>query len=134
MDEIMKTNLFIMLLICSTKLFAAAPVFAGDYKCVGYDPYIKKHYAGTVSIRAQNTVYKILMQYNTGEKLVATGGQYNEQLMSVVFQDPTNLKKVGLEQYTFADNRKKIQGYWVYLGKDKLGSEVCEKIESKPQA
>lgn len=130
----MKSNIFIVLFICSTKILAAAPVFAGDYKCVGYDPYIKKQYTGTVSIREQNTVYKILMQYNTGEKLVATGGQYNEQLLSVVFQDPSNLRKVGLEQYTFDTDRKKIQGYWVYLGKDKLGSEVCERIESKPNA
>jgi hypothetical protein len=130
----MKTNLFMMLLMCCANALAAAPVFQGDYKCAGYDPYIKKHYTGTVSIREQNTVYKILMQYDTGEKLVATGGQYNEQLMSVVFQDPSNLKKVGLEQYTFADDRKKIQGYWVYLGQDKLGSEVCEKIEAKTGA
>jgi hypothetical protein len=48
--------------------------------------------------------------------------------MSVVFQDKKDLKHVGLEQYTFSADRKNIQGYWVYLGEDKLGSEVCEKV------
>lgn len=120
-----------VLFMLSTRVFAADPIFQGNYQCTGFDPYLNKKYTGTLSVRQQHAVYKIEMKYNTGEKLIGTGGQYNEEVMSVVFQDPKNLKKVGLEQYTFSSDKKTIQGYWVYLGKDKLGSEICEKTDTE---
>lgn len=122
-------KVFTLLLLSACYTSVAAPaVFVGDYKCIGNDPYLNKEYTGTIKVRQKNAVYSIEMKYDTGEKLIGTGGQYNEQLMSVVFQDPKNLKKVGLEQYTFTADKKAIQGYWIYLGQDKLGTETCEKI------
>ena len=56
-----------------------------------------------------------------------TAGLYDNNTLAVVFQDAKDLKKVGLERYSYSEDHKKIQGYWVYLGKDKLGQEVCEK-------
>jgi hypothetical protein len=106
-----------------------AASFVGTYHCKGHDPYINSNYTGTLVVKQQNAVYNITMQYNTGEKYKATGGQYNNELMSVVFQDTHDLHRVGLEQYRFLDDEKKIGGYWVYLGKDKLGKEICVKQE-----
>lgn len=105
----------------------ANPDFAGVYRCAGFDPYINKEYKGTVVITPQNTVYDVSMTYDTGEKLVGTAGLYDVDTLSVVFQDPKNLKKVGLEQYRYKDkdDHNTMQGFWVYLGKDKLGKEVC---------
>jgi len=102
--------------------------FAGYYHCQGFDPYLNKKYTGKVTVYYQNTVYGLIMEYDTGEIYKGTGGQYSPELMSVVFQDIHNLKHVGLEQYTFAANKKIMQGFWVYLGEDKLGTEICEKI------
>jgi len=102
--------------------------FIGVYKCKGYDPYLKRNYSGTVTIAAQNTVYKITMDYDTGEKYKATGGPYSTNLLSVVFQDINKPDHVGLEQYTLSEDEKKMGGFWVYLGKDKLGEEICEKL------
>lgn len=107
--------------------FASAD-FLGTYRCKGFDPYLQKTYSGTVVVTAQNTVYRIKMNYDTGESARATGGQWNPSLMSVVFQDKEDLKKIGLEQYEFNKEKTIMQGYWVYLGKDKLGQEQCEKI------
>ena len=68
------------------------------------------------------------MKYDTGENYRATGGQYNEELLSVVFQDMKDLKKVGLEQYRWSKGKKEMGGFWVYLGEDKLGTEICERV------
>jgi hypothetical protein len=101
--------------------------FTGIYKCAGYDPYLNKPYTGTLVIEQQNAVYKISMVYNTGERYRATGGPYDENLLSVVFQDTKNPEVIGLEQYRLSNDKKQMGGFWVYLGKDKLGKEVCIK-------
>lgn len=101
--------------------------FAGVYDCKGTDPYLKKEYTGTVTVKQQNAVYILEMKYDTGETYVGTGGQYNPTLMFVAFQDIKNPQRVGLEQYTLTDDKSSIQGYWVYLKDDKLGSEVCKR-------
>ncbi|MHB1221824.1 MAG: hypothetical protein ACYC0J_07500 [Gammaproteobacteria bacterium] len=125
--------LIALLLSLSTTVSAATtakPIFTGAYECHGFDPYINKYYSGTAIIKQQNAVYSIVMTYDTGETSRAIGGQYNETLLSVAFQDTKDLKKVGLEQYALQDDKKTIEGYWVYLGEDKLGKETCEKITS----
>jgi len=114
-----------LLLASFVTLTAHASAFLGTYKCTGHDPYLNEDYKGTLVVKQQNTVYSITMTYNTGEKYKGTGGQYNEELMSVVFQDPKNPKIVGLEQYHMAPDHKTMGGFWVYLGKDKLGRESC---------
>lgn len=102
--------------------------FVGTYSCTGMDPYLNKKYTGKVIVRQQHAVYSLEMIYDTGEKYRGTGGQYNPTLMSVVFQDINNPKKVGLEQYGFYNgDLNTMQGYWVYLGEDKLGTEVCKR-------
>lgn len=103
------------------------PSFVGVYRCHGTDPYLNKDYTGTVKVTQQNTVYRLEMDYDTGEKSIGTGGLYDKYLMSVVFQDTTDPKHIGLEQYHFTPDYKTMSGYWVYLGKDKLGKEICEK-------
>jgi hypothetical protein len=113
--------------------------FAGVYDCTGTDPYLNTDYTGTVTVKQQNSVYLLDMSYNTGEKYVGTGGQYNPTLMFVAFQDTKNLNRVGLEQYTLSDDKSTIQGFWVYLKEDKLGKEVCkrrsqEAASLKPEA
>lgn len=125
----MKYGYIFLLGLFACHAFAASP-FEGKYKCQGTDPYLNKKYSGTLTITPQNTVYKISMKYDTGEELRGTGGQYNNELLSVVFQDVRDLKKVGLEQYQWGSSQKEMGGYWVYLGKDKLGSEVCERVEN----
>jgi hypothetical protein len=67
------------------------------------------------------------MSYDTGEKALGTGGLYDKHLLSVVFQDTSDPHHVGLEQYHFTEDYKTMSGYWVYLGKDKLGKEICDK-------
>lgn len=52
------------------------------------------------------------MKYDTGEAAKGTGGQYNSQLLFVVFQDTKDLKKVGLEQYEWKENGTKLAGFW----------------------
>ncbi len=116
---------YLLLLSLSLCQLAFASNFIGSYHCNGFDPYLNKKYSGTVKVEQQNAVYKITMLYDTGEKYVATGGQYNEELLSVVFQQVGDLKVVGLEQYHLSEDKNAMGGYWVYLGKDKLGSEVC---------
>lgn len=123
----MKHIIAIICVLLWTSTVLAEPNFAGIYKCKGFDPYLGKTYSGTIRIAPQNTVYSIEMTYDTGEKAIGTAGLYDENTISVVFQDTKDLKKVGLERYSYSDDYKKIQGYWVYLGKDKLGEEICEK-------
>lgn len=105
--------------------------FSGVYDCKGSDPYLNKDYTGVVTVVQQNAVYRLDMQYSTGEKYVGTGGQYDPKLMFVAFQDIKNPHRVGLEQYTLTDDKKTIQGFWVYLKEDKLGSEVCTRREQQ---
>jgi hypothetical protein len=114
----------LILLFCGTALAAD---FAGTYTCHGYDPYMDRNYSGSVVIFPDKTVYKLDMVYDTGDKDIGTGGKYSDDLLSVVFQSRKDLKQVGLEQYHFTDNDTKISGFWVYLGKNKLGREVCER-------
>ena len=132
----MKFKLLLLLLLAPVISFASnSPnpnVFLGTYKCTGTDPYLNKKYSGTVVVHQQHTVYRLEMNYDTGEHYLGTGGQYDPTLMSVVFQDTQNPKRIGLEQYTFIDKEKtRMQGYWVYLGDDKLGVEVCKKVPDK---
>lgn len=121
----MKYIITILMIVSCINCCFATPNFAGSYKCKGFDPYLNRAYTGKVTISPQNTVYHLVMKYDSNDVYHGTGGLYDEQTISVVFQDPKNLKKVGLERYSYADDKKSIQGYWVYLGKDKLGSEVC---------
>jgi hypothetical protein len=125
----MKYGILAVILLSVSISYAAD--FTGTYQCKGHDPYLDINYTGTVHIVPQNTVYSLQMEYSTGEKFVGTGGLYDDKTISVVFQDPNDLKQVGLERYSYSQDQKKIQGYWVYLGKDKLGSEVCEKQQNK---
>ena len=127
----MKKSIFTLLLLSYFSNGLAMPNFAGTYKCSGFDPYLNESYSGTIVITPQNTVYNLKMTYDTGEEAIGTAGLYDEMTLAVVFQDTKDLKKVGLERYSYSDDRKKIQGYWVYLGKDKLGKEICEKISVK---
>lgn len=99
------------------------------YECKGYDPYLKRNYTGVIVIKPQNTVYSLKMAYNTGEEVKGTGGLYDNNTIAVVFQDKRDARKVGLERYSVADDSEHIQGYWVYLGQDQLGSEVCNKLK-----
>lgn len=101
--------------------------FTGTYHCHGYDPYLKTKYKGKVVITPQNTVYNLRMTYDTGEDANGTGGLFDPDTISVVFQDTKDLKKVGLERYSVSKDRRRIAGYWVYLGKDQLGTEECKK-------
>lgn len=117
--------------IASINCCFADPDFAGTYHCKGYDPYIKKAYTGKIVIKPQNTVYSLKMQYDTGEISNGTAGLYDDHSIAVVFQSVKNLKKVGLERYAYSDDKKQIEGYWVYLGKDKLGTEICVKDDDK---
>lgn len=121
-------NLLFLTYLLSSSLCAAN--FIGTYHCNGHDPYLDRDYTGIVTVKQQNSVYSISMEYNTGEKYRATGGQYNDELMSVVFQDAKNLKRVGLEQYHLSDDKNQMGGFWVYLGEDKLGKETCIRQES----
>jgi hypothetical protein len=123
-----KGFLAISLLLLSTSGFCD-DTFQGVYNCKGKDPYLNSDYSGTVTITPQNTVYRIDMKYDTGEEDLGTGGLYDQTLLSVVFQDQKNKEHIGLEQYHFSPDHKKIGGFWVYLGQDKLGTEVCEKVE-----
>jgi hypothetical protein len=124
--------LHIPLFLLASSCFSAAP-FVGQYTCKGSDPYLNRHYSGTVSISQQNTVYSLKMDYDTGEHSIGTGGQWDENLMSVVFQNQKNRKNIGLEQYHFSPDHSRIEGFWVYLGKDKLGKEVCTKLGPENQ-
>jgi hypothetical protein len=124
-----KGFLAISLLLLSTTAFAVEDTFQGVYNCKGKDPYLNSDYSGTVTITPQNTVYRLDMKYDTGEEDLGTGGLYDQTLLSVVFQDQNNKAHIGLEQYHFSPDHKKIGGFWVYLGQDKLGTEVCEKVE-----
>ncbi len=123
--------LFTLILSTFTSLCFAEPEpnFEGTYRCGGYDPYLKKDYSGTVSIVRYNQVYNLLMTYDTGEVARGTAGLWDDTTLAVVFQDLKNLQHIGLERYTYSKDRKKIQGYWVYLGGDKLGKEVCVKLK-----
>jgi hypothetical protein len=123
---VIKYGLF-ALLLCSSAAWAASD-FEGSYNCKGHDPYENKDYSGHVTVTHTHAVYQLEMNYGAGVEMSATGGQYDPTLMSVVFQDKKDLKRVGLEQYKFADDKKKMQGYWVYLGGEKLGTEVCERV------
>lgn len=124
----MKYLAWLLALLITSPLYAQT--FAGTYRCTGYDPYLNRDYKGTLEVKPQNTVYRIKMTYDTGEVYNATGGQYNDELMSVVFQDSKNLRRVGLEQYHLSADKKQMGGFWVYLGKDKLGKEICIKEDS----
>lgn len=118
----------LVLASCVTTCFAAYD-FTGSYSCKGFDPYLNKDYSGTVKITQQKSVYRLTMSYDTGEEADGTGGLYDDNTIAVVFQDTKDLKKVGLERYSLSDDGKSIQGYWVYLREDKLGTEVCTRIE-----
>ncbi len=122
--------LAISLFLLSSFTYAAAE-FLGTYRCHGYDPYINANYSGTVIVKQQGPVYRLEMDYDTGERSLGTGGQYDPVLMSVVFQDKKNIKNTGLEQYHLSDDKKTMSGYWVYLGDDKLGKESCERVSDK---
>jgi hypothetical protein len=129
-----KMILLTVFLIFSHNAFsqnASPAAFIGTYHCSGYDPYLDRNYTGTVKIEEQGPVYKMSMEYDTGEKYNATGGQYNEELLSVVFQDLSDPHIVGLEQYHLLDDKKSMGGFWVYLGKNKLGRETCTRVEDK---
>lgn len=128
-------RIFLSSLLLILSVPACATSFLGSYHCNGFDPYLNRKYSGTVKVEQQSAVYRITMTYDTGETYYATGGQYNDELLSVVFQDHSDLKVVGLEQYRWAPDNKSIGGFWVYLGKDKLGSEVCikDEVEKKKQ-
>jgi hypothetical protein len=97
----------------------------GVYHCKGYDPYLDKDYSGTITVSHQNAVYRLDMDYDTGEKALGTGGMFGRNDMSVVFQDINNPKVIGLERYQASTDNKTMSGYWVYLGQDKLGKEIC---------
>lgn len=124
----MKLSSIVILFFCCSSVFAYD--YVGVYKCRGHDPYLNKDYSGTLTVEQQNTVYKISMKYDTGETYRATGGPYGNELLSVVFQDTADCKRVGLEQYYWDKQYQKMGGFWVYLGEDKLGKEWCEKIKS----
>lgn len=121
----MKRNLLLSVALLLTTTSFAASEFLGTYHCTGFDPYLNQNYSGTIVVEQQNAVYKITMKYDTGQIYKATGGQYNERLLSVVFQDEKDLKVVGLEQYHWIKDKKEMGGFWVYLGKDQLGKEIC---------
>lgn len=87
------------------------------------------YYSGTIEVRHTNEVYQLTMNYGTSEESRGTGGQYDSNVMFVVFQDKKNPKNIGLEQYSFNAEKTAIQGFWVYLGKDKLGTEICKKVK-----
>lgn len=116
----------IFLLLWSVTSFAE-PGFEGTYQCKGFDPYLNRGYSGTVHIVPYNTVYNVIMTYDTGEKARGTAALWDDNTIAVVFQNISNPKVIGLERYSYTKDHKKIQGYWVYLGKDKLGKEICEK-------
>lgn len=126
----MKHIIALIISLASINICLADPDFAGTYHCKGYDPYIKRNYTGKIEITPQNTVYRLKMEYDTGEKTIGTAGLYDEHSIAVVFQNTKDLKVVGLERYAYSEDKNRIEGYWVYLGKDKLGSEVCEKQAS----
>ena len=123
-----RTLLSLLFASCITTCYAQYN-FAGVYECEGFDPYLKRHYTGVIVIKPQNTVYKLTMAYNTGEEAKGTGGLYDDDTIAVVFQDSRDARKVGLERYSLSEDQKYIQGYWVYLGQDKLGTEICKKLE-----
>ncbi|OGT46877.1 MAG: hypothetical protein A3E83_08960 [Gammaproteobacteria bacterium RIFCSPHIGHO2_12_FULL_41_20] len=124
----MRYGIYTLFIALWTTACYAAPNFTGIYKCKGFDPYLNKEYSGTIRIIPQNTVYSLEMEYNTGDKAIGTGGLYDDNTIAVVFQNVKDLKKVGLERYSYSQDHLSIQGYWVYLGQDKLGKEVCEKM------
>jgi hypothetical protein len=117
-----------ILILLPSLAFAAESVFEGTYNCKGFDPYLNRNYTGTVIVKQQHAVYSLDMHYDTGENYRGTGGQYDPTLMSVVFQDKKDLKRVGLEQYALSNDKNTMQGYWVYLGEDKLGTEICNRV------
>jgi hypothetical protein len=123
----MKNGIFFLLLLFYTSICSAFIDFAGTYKCKGTDPYLNKEYSGTVKISHQNTVYRLEMHYDD-EYSVGTGGLFDQDTLAVVFQNTKKPKLIGLERYAYSEDHKTIYGYWVYLGKDKLGKEVCEKV------
>ena len=126
-----KGLLLIASLVYFVNAYAVNAEFVGTYRCEGFDPYLNKKYSGAVVVLQQNTVYRVEMTYDTGEAYHATGGQYDPTLMSVVFQNDENLKQVGLEQYKLSDDKQTMSGYWVYLGGEKLGREVCQRVKDK---
>lgn len=126
----MKKILFILMLVFSIPACFAGYDFTGSYECRGYDPYLERSYSGIIIIKPQNTVYSVKMAYNTGEEANGTAGLYDDNTIAVVFQDTKDLTKVGLERYSLSEDEDHIEGYWVYLGKDKLGTEICKKMKS----
>lgn len=124
----MKNGFFSLALFLYASVCLGFVDFAGTYQCKGTDPYLNQNYSGTVKIITQNTVYHLEMDYGD-EHSVGTAGLFDEASLAVVYQNKKDPKLIGLERYSYVNSEHtKIQGYWVYLGKDKLGKEVCEKI------
>lgn len=125
----MKKILFTILMSLSASNCFANFDFTGSYECQGYDPYLKTKYTGVIIIKQQKTVYSVKMAYSTGEEANGTAGLYDDNTIAVVFQDTKDLKKVGLERYSLSEDENQIEGYWVYLGGDQLGTEICKKMK-----
>jgi len=123
----MQSKIFAFFLLLWSIVCFGEPNFEGTYKCKGFDPYLNTAYSGKIKIVHYNTVYNLIMKYDTGDTAIGTAGLWDNDTIAVVFQDIKNPKIVGLERYSYTKDHKKIQGYWVYLGKDKLGEEMCEK-------
>jgi len=122
--------LLFFFLVLKTSFSYALVDFEGTYACAGVDPYENKDYKGIIKIIRQPPVYQLEMDYDDGDHLVGTAGLFDNDALAVVFQNTKKKELIGLERYSFSDKKhKKIQGYWVYLGQEKLGKEVCEKIE-----
>jgi len=127
----MRSKFLFFLSLIFTSLSFANHDFEGTYRCAGFDPYLNEDYAGTIHIVQYKAVYHLLMEYDTGEVARGTAGLWDTDTLAVVFQDLKNLANIGLERYSFSNDGTKIQGYWVYLGRDQLGKEVC--VKQKPR-
>jgi hypothetical protein len=96
------------------------------FKCSGVDPLLKQEYSGLITISRNGEVYNLQMDYDTGEKSLGTGILRGHTL-SVIFKDANNSSNLGVQLYVITDHNRRLEGDWVYIGKNSIGKEICQK-------
>ena len=96
------------------------------FKCQGVDPLLKQEYSGLITISKNGDVYNLQMDYDTGEKSIGTG-ILKDRTLSVIFKDANNASNTGVQLYVITDHNKRLEGDWVYLGRNSIGKETCVK-------
>jgi len=117
----------IALFLCLLSMPLLGGSISGEYGITGFNPYSQKSYQGKAIVEENGDVCNVTWHISPASQVFTGTGIRKGDSLSVAFRNLSNDAEVGVYTYQIKDDT--LTGKWIYIGRDKKGSETLKLLQ-----